>query len=223
MHELGRRYAPDPRDRNYRLRAVAPIVAQPPTRTYRYWYSRFNIDQTGPTCVANTWAHKLGDSPRTWTLPALDRLVTANYVSPTSGERGFRGFLYDEAQAIDEWGDTPPEGGTSVRAGAKVVQRLGLISNYWWAYSVDEVVRAVLEISPVAMGSLWYEGMFVAAGQELKTTGPVVGGHAYLLDGVNTTKRRVRVQTWGDHFWLSFDSLDSLLMDWGEAAVALEP
>jgi hypothetical protein len=68
-------------------------------------------------------------------------------------------WLYNEAQRTDEYADTPPEGGTSVRAGLRILQTLGAmrewdgkdtgvhpedgISAYRWATTWDEVRRAV--------------------------------------------------------------------------------
>lgn len=69
-------------------------------------------------------------------------------------------WLYDEAQLIDEWDDTPPEGGTSVRAGCDVLRLQGhrKITANWeapypvlkggiasnsWATSWDQVRKAL--------------------------------------------------------------------------------
>lgn len=75
-------------------------------------------------------------------------------------------LLYDEAQRIDEWDDTPPADGTSVRAGADVARSVGLrrvragivgapsladgISANRWAGSVDEIAAC---LSPVDGGA----------------------------------------------------------------------
>ncbi len=65
-------------------------------------------------------------------------------------------WLYHEAQLIDEWDDTPPEEGTSVRAGLEVLRTQGArraksgvvaagdgIAAYRWATSVDQVHAAI--------------------------------------------------------------------------------
>lgn len=226
--KLGRAYRPDPRDSAYPL---AAILADKPPRTaaptYKYWYSRFDVDQTGPTCVANSWAHKLGDSPRTYTLSDLDALSlpqggTAATYQSRSGQTGFRGYVYDYAQALDEW---PGEGyeGTSVRAGAKAVQAHNLIDSYWWAATVSEISHALLTTSPVVFGGLvYYQNLQVPAGGEWKPEGGVAGGHAFVLDGHNTRTRLFRVQTWGRHYWISWETLEAYLADQGEACVATE-
>jgi hypothetical protein len=66
------------------------------------------------------------------------------------------GWLYREAQLRDEWTDTPPGEGTSVRAGGNVLTDLGHlrlrqaeprledgIHVYRWATSVEDVVRTL--------------------------------------------------------------------------------
>lgn len=225
MHDrLGRIYAPDERDENYLLRSIIPEVARAePTRTYRYWYNRFNEDQTGPSCVANTGAHLHGNSPKpTYTLAQLDALVPANYVS-YCGERGFRGYLYDNAQLRDEFSSTPPAGGTSWRGAAKVLVELGLIESYWWLTNEEEILTAILEVGPVALGCWWREGMFARPGELLQLTGDYVGGHEVCLDGANRKKGIVRVQTWGVHYKLRVSDLAQLMAEEGDASVVLEP
>lgn len=81
-------------------------------------------------------------------------------------------WLYQQAQLIDEWGDTPPAEGTSVRAGMDVlrlqghrrlyagtsqpaVMEEGIEANRW-ARNVDEV-RACLAMGvPVVLGIDWF-------------------------------------------------------------------
>lgn len=82
------------------------------------------------------------------------------------------GWLYREAQLIDEWTDTPPAEGTSLRAGFDILrqrghrqlrgQRLrpedlehGIAANRW-ATTVDEVRAALASGVPVNLGINWY-------------------------------------------------------------------
>lgn len=73
----------------------------------------------------------------------------------------YNGFkLYAAAQAIDDWDDTPPESGTSVRAGGEVLRTMGHwktfrdttqsepnpgagIIQYRWATSVEEIAACL--------------------------------------------------------------------------------
>jgi len=120
--------------------------------------------------------------------------------------------------------------GTSVRAGAEILRKLGVIAEYRWASSIDEVVSALLNLGPVVVGTWWYSDMFSPNANGLITaTGSKAGGHAYILNGVNVEKKLIRVKnSWGrgwgkkGHAYISFDDLDKLLKDQGEACVAFE-
>lgn len=225
------------------MRAVLLEAPEALEITYRYWYgARVHLDQTGDTCVANAWTHFLSDSPRTHRLGDLDAARPtwpglpadlSGYTSAQSGEQHFRGWLYDRAQQADEWSDTPPEGGTSVRAGAKVLQAIGAVKSYHWAADIDDVIDAVLTEGPVVVGTSWYNDMFWPTGSEarLSPTGGVAGGHAWKIDGYNRTTGLFRMKnswgtTWGlnGYAHITHGDLSRLLFDEsGEACIALEP
>lgn len=220
---------------------MAAVLPAKVTVTYRYWYAySVHLDQTGDTCVANAWTHFLTDSPRTHRLWSLDRAEpvwssgwTQDYKSVQSGEQGFRGWLYDKAQAVDEWADTPPEGGTSVRAGAKALASLGAIKSYHWAAGIDDVVTAVLTEGPVVMGTTWWNSMFWPDSKGQLVVDPesgVAGGHAWVIDGVNTVSKQFRMKNswgtaWGDKGFatLAYTDFNRLWNDGAEACIALEP
>jgi hypothetical protein len=212
---FGRRFAPDERDRPY---ALATLVAQAPepTRRWRYWNANgWWGDQGGaPHCVGYAWAHWLEDGPVTHRGPA-----------PVADPAR----LYRMAQCIDEW---PGEdyAGTSVRAGAKVLHAEGFIEAYLWAFDAATVIDALLTVGPVVVGTDWYGGMSDPEPDgRLRPDGPLQGGHAYLLDGVNLDTGRVRVKnSWGRDWgrrgfgWLDLDDLDRLIAAQGEACLAVE-
>lgn len=137
--------------------------------------------------------------------------------------------LYQAAQEVDDF-PGHDYAGTTVRAGAKILQERGLISNYWWAWDVDTIVNALLTVGPVVVGTRWYQSMYQPDKQGvLKVEGQPIGGHAYLLNGVSKTSRRVRLKnSWGIEWgqkgmaWLSFDDLGRLLAENGEACLAAE-
>lgn len=221
---LGRRHALDPRDAGYRLSDLIAIPALETCRAWRYRNEAFNVDQEGDTCVANAATHFFGDGPIVHRLEALDAPYDG-YRSRQSGQAGCRGYLYDQAQLMDEWSDTPPAGGTSVRAGFKAAQAMGWIREYRWLTGVRQVAACILEVSPVVIGVPWYESdMSLVSGDWIKGYGEVVGGHAVCLSGCNRTGiGKVRVQTWGLHAWMSFHVLARLLGGGdGEAAVGIE-
>lgn len=80
--------------------------------------------------------------------------------------------LYAAAQGIDEWPDTPPADGTSLRAGFDVLRTVGHwrvyggqtrapmleagISANRWARDVDEIRMAIADGGPVNIGINWY-------------------------------------------------------------------
>jgi hypothetical protein len=210
---LGRIHAPDNRDKTFMMAA-----AQPSLRTSRYWAGyRHWLDQ-GQTsqCVAFSWSHFLVDSP---TPHALD-------LDP--------GTLYHEAQNVDEWPGENYEG-TSVRAGAKVLQTEGRIGEYQWAFDLATVVYHLLEIGPVIVGTNWYENMFYPVSipgtnaYKISIGGSVVGGHAYKLDGINLNTGLVRMKnSWGQRWGyrrfarISLEDLERLISEDGEACRAVE-
>lgn len=215
-HGLGRLPAPDDRDNGYpvaRLLAAAPVLP-----AYRYWHPGAWSGDQGRTsmCVAYSWTHWLKAGPDT---------QRAHVPDPAP--------LYAEAQRVDEWpGEEPAYQGTSVRAGAKVLQARGYVGSYWWATTADEVAAAVLGVGPVVVGTDWHAGMnrpVRGDGWRMHATGPVLGGHAYLLDGYSTKTRLFRCKnSWGRGYgnrgfaWLPADTLDLLLARHGEACLAVE-
>jgi hypothetical protein len=224
---LGRIDSPDERDRGYPMAAVvrAPAVAL----RRRFWWQRGWWGDQGntPQCVAYSWLHWVADGPAT--SRSLGRLqgTPAPYIDPR--------VLYCRAQQLDPWpGDceSPRQlqySGTSIRAGAKALQEMGFVGNYWWAWHLEPVVQAILTTGPVIVGTPWYEGMSHPVDGVCRPTGSYEGGHAYILNGVNVDQRRLRLKnSWGTGWgrnggaWVSFDDMERLLADGGEAVLATE-
>ena len=204
LPEFGRFAAPDRRDRKFLL---APRRA---TRRRRIWRTTWVGDQLQtPQCVGYAWAGLLRCAPiNQFLLPA---------------------GIYQMAQQCDEWEGDAYEG-TSVRGGAKVLHALGVIAEYRWAFDAATVARHVLTVGPVVFGTNWYEGMMTpnARGRVTLDGGPL-GGHAYLINGANLdTGELDGVNSWGrewgvrGRFKLSFDQVDQLLDEDGEACTAVE-
>jgi C1A family cysteine protease len=216
---MGRRAAPDKRDQDYLLpkKRVSPLI------TKRYWTTRPPVlDQGGTSqCV----------------IYALDKWLTTfpvyNVGFRTAADRT---RVYKEVQKRDEW---PGENydGTSVRAGFKYLKELGLCSEYRWAFDLSTVVSYVLSTGPMELGTDWTMDMFMPDHNGyIWPTGRNAGGHAWLLKGVNLKRRNPNgtvgagrlLNSWGDGWgengmaWMTFETLERLIHDQGEAAVATE-
>lgn len=91
--------------------------------------------------------------------------------------------LYKEAQKVDPW---PGEdySGTSVLAGAKIAKQKGIIDEYRWCFSVEELRDAVVNVGPVVIGVNWYKDMYGTDKNGIvKVSGDHVGGHAIMVTG----------------------------------------
>lgn len=210
---LGRFHAPDERDERYLLRDLSGTPSLDSLPEYRYWYSPVCLDQGPvPQCVGYSTKTMLMNGPVRQTDP-----------DPTPKA------LYDYAQRHDAW---PGEGydGTSVRAGMKAAVHFGKVTEYRWAFTVEDVVRWLLTNGPLVVGFSWFSGMSRPdADGFMRPTGETEGGHAFGLIGANREQRKVRaLNNWGRDWcedgkaWLSFDALEYLLNDAGEAACAVE-
>ena len=208
-HGLGRLHAPDERDMQFMLERPREAVGI----NHRYWITQGPALDQGSTsqCVAYAWGKWLTTNPVINKLPNL-------------------GQLYTEAQRNDEWpGEEPTYKGTSVRAGAKVLQSRGLIESYRWAFDVETMIAHVLAVGPMVVGTNWTYSMF-EPGKDgfVRPEGRSAGGHAYLLIGASRARQAFRcINSWGrwaqrGRFWISFEHMANLIADRGEACAAFE-
>lgn len=221
---LGRKFAPDPRDANFPLRAaISKEAAELPPRPHRYHLGKVWLNQGNTnSCTGHSVVHWAQSSP-------------VVYKVPPQGLDPFH--IYREALKIDEWEGEADEG-TSVRAAIKVAQREGFVESYHWGRNAEDCLRA-LEEYPVILGIPWYTGMFEPNSLGvIKPTGIIEGGHAILADGYTRNEKRTSWRTrvrqirlhnsWGREWglsgyaYISIDDLDLLLEQWGEVCLAKE-
>ncbi len=209
--KLGRLPSSDERDKKHLIR---PLGAS--DRLSRYWNANGWWGDQGhrPHCVGFAWTHWVEDGP-----------VTHGGIAPIVVPSD----VYREAQKVDEWTGENYDG-TSVRAGAKVLQSKGLISEYKWAWNLDTLIYAILEMGPVVVGTNWYTGMFFPDSKHvISINGRIEGGHAYLINGVNVTKKLFRIKNswgreWGNkgHAYISFEDMAKLIAEDGEICIGTE-
>lgn len=212
---LNRVYVPD--DRDYPV--ISLLGASPTTLTEKFWWDDGWWGNQGETseCTAYSWTHWMEDNALN--QPLLESLshplwnVDAFYTKLQKND-GIAGVGYD---------------GSTVRAGAKVLRELNILEEYRWAKTIDEMSQSILTIGPVVCGTSWYQGMFSpnSAGF-IRPTGGIAGGHAYVINGVDTVKKYFRIKnSWGrdygvnGHAYISFDDFATLMYMNGDVCVPI--
>lgn len=202
--KFGRIHQPDRRDLRFAIRKATS------SRKRKTWKDGTpSLDQaTTPKCVGFGFSHWLLNDP------------IRQYIDPAG--------IYQFAKTLDGMGGGD---GTSVRAGAQVLKALGFISEYRWAFDLDTLIYTLLEEGPVVVGTEWYSGMDAPTGPNwrLTPTGRYRGGHAYLLNAVDTVAQTFGMkQSWGVRWGnsgravISFADMEKLLRADGEACLAVE-
>jgi hypothetical protein len=216
----------DERSRNFPIRTQVPEAL---TRG-RSWPCTPRYDQGREgACVSFAWHHELGAYPK----------AIGGFTFTAMKER------YWEMQRTDEWpggsypGASPFYEGTSVLAGAKLMTSAGYYEEYRWAFTVDEVLRAIVHEGPVVLGIPWLDSMYKPRPSGLMDcTGNVAGGHAIMARGVSLKPRlrgeandepiiRLRnswSSAWGQYgdCFVKTSDLERLLKDNGECCVPMQ-
>jgi hypothetical protein len=131
--------------------------------------------------------------------------------------------IYHEAKKRDEWTGENYEG-SSVLGAMQYLKEIGVLSAYYWATTLHEILQGVAYFGPMVMGIPWYEDMFYPDSTGfIKATGKPAGGHAIELGGISTSKQAVWLpNSWGRKWslqggaWLSWSDLEKLLNEDGE-------
>lgn len=136
--------------------------------------------------------------------------------------------LYSEATRLDPWpGAWPPEDtGSSGLAAAKALKNRGLITGYLWAFSFEEALQGLMT-GPLAVGSWWRSDMMETdANGFVSYSGDYVGGHEWVLRGVNMRDEYLHgMCAWGadwpkpakkSRFKITFDAFRELMHEDGD-------
>ena len=210
-HGLGRRPSP-PDSRDYLMAdAVRELEKLYVPRQPKVWHSDKVLDQgRTPHCVGFAWAG--------WGISAP---VEDPWCDLTGHD------IYRACKVLD--GEPGAENGSTVRSGAKVLEKRGRVGTYFFAKSVDEALDYLARFGPVVFGSVWTESMFRPSffGKVIRPMGKVVGGHAWLAIGVDATYVTIR-SSWGTGWGkdgdarISIADLKAIWKQGGEACAATE-
>lgn len=136
--------------------------------------------------------------------------------------------IHDLAQHRDEFAETPPEDGTSINAGAKVLREWGALTSWLWCPAVHDVALALGYKGPVVIAVPWHTGQMQTTGGYIFPTGQVEGWHCVLLNSFSTRSGDFRgVNSWGTDFGdrgtfkIAWDDLEQLWSEGGQGWVAV--
>lgn len=200
-----------------------------------WWWKQHNQGEEG-SCVGFGSSAMMSVTNHYQRLKSTGANVTYRYAAR---------WLYAEAQGVDEWPETPPEEGTSVRASCQILDEQGHrriqngvtgtvntahgISAYRWATGVDELRAAIYAGLAVSIGVNWYSGFdnpkIIDGERWLPATGigNVRGGHCVCLYRMSDRRQAfMLMNSWGAAYpptWLPYALMERLISEWGEAVV----
>lgn len=213
----------DEKSRDYPVRATIRVANI--RKRNKLWKLGSILDQGREgACVGFGWSADALSAPTVVDLNRVKAVVPRN-------PQEFAKFVYHTAQTLDTFPGESYEG-TSVLAGAKTMSSLGLLKEYRWAFSVEDVVDAILSIGPVVLGIEWHAGMYNAPNGVLTPEGPVVGGHCITAVGYTYKSTKLNGEdgvilqnSWGADWGvnglaeISVSNLKKLLDNNGEACI----
>lgn len=166
----------DPVSRQF---AVRPMVEDAPLRTkqWRAHWRRIDQGREG-ACVGFGFTNELLATPAQAKLP--------------KEEEQYARDVYHWCLDNDEF-EGNDDTGTSVLTGAKAMKAEGWCEEYRWAFSIDDVVKALCASAkdgggPVVIGIPWFDSMFETrpSGLMEAPSGSIAGGHCLVLTGFHT-------------------------------------
>ena len=188
-HGLGHVHTIDDGDFKYPMSPhVREIDGDPMTKTQVYALGPIMDQGETQSCVGHGWTLFITSAPRL-TSPGPDPYQ-----------------IYHAAQKLDDTpGEEPLYYGTSVRAGAKVMQKKKWIQgDYVWAEDVRVLWKFILTRGPVVVASDWYVGMNTVDKKGfVNLSGDRFGGHCFLCYGVSSDDRAfICANSWGKKWGL---------------------
>lgn len=198
---------PDPRDYPMSMHLATVTTPRPKAKL---WQEGPNLDQgQTPHCVGFCGADWMGAEP------------IMDAVTNQTGDE-----LYAACKQVD---GSPNTDGSYDRALMKVLQSQGRVASYHWAANEPEIMDWVLTTGPVMLGTVWHQKMFTPnAKDRISPTGPIAGGHEYLITGYASGCYRIR-NSWGALWgangdaYLSRASVKRLVfVEGGDACAAIE-
>jgi hypothetical protein len=213
---FGRRLSKDPRDKQHLVKPDHKAAQEIRKRIWRWGLPLLDQGPT-PRCVGFSAYELLRCSP----------IRNKPKLTPND--------IYKGARQNDEWEGEDYEG-SSVRGAMKFLQGEGYIGAYKWAANHEDAVSYILTCGPMQVGTNWFQGMDEPdSNGYIWPKGGKPSGHAYLLIGADIDRHNpdgskgmvTMLNSWGK--WgrtgrasLTFNSLEQLIAEDGEASVATE-
>jgi hypothetical protein len=201
-----------------------------------WWWKQHDQGQEG-SCVGFGCSSMMSITNHYERLLETGRDITFRYAAR---------WLYLEAQLVDEWSETPPAEGSSVKAGCDILRTVGHrrvqsgvagdpnlangITANRWAQSVDEIRAAIFAGLAVAIGINWYRNFstpklingewWIGQGP----LGPLDGGHCTSFFRFSDRREAFRMMNnWNNSYppvWVPYALIeDRLIPEQGEFAV----
>lgn len=209
---LGRHVHFDERSLAFRVTPPATGVV---TRTWDRKLPAFDQKSLG-SCTGNAAAG----------LTVTEPFATVKKVTETTAIS-----IYKSATKLDDIsGSYPPDDtGSTVLAAMKALVKRKSAKSYHWCIGLQDVLTTLSHMGPISVGFSWYEGFDHPDSQgRVKLSGQTRGGHSFEILGVDAEAKTVTgINSWGSgwgvngRFSFSWDDLDRLLHEQGEAATIL--
>lgn len=225
---LGRHQFHSPANRLYSVKPLlAATAGDRPPKIRPYW-ARQIFDQKGSSCTM-AMAGGLMISVPFRKDPGIKAAFKSAY-----GTEDQRYQAYLKAQEYDPWvGGEPVYWGTSTDAPMKMLRAAGVIKEWRWCFTFQDVLDTIRYHGPVGVGTKWLTGMDHpdAKHNDLITfTGDLRGGHAWVWEYVDEDDGLiVAVNSWGPDYGhkgrvrVKFAEAEKMLADGGEAVTIVLP